>query len=327
MTKRIAVIGAGGMGRFHASSLQGIPGVELGAVCDVVPDVAERAAADFAVPARTDPEGVAAEGWAGVVIASPDETHATLTLAALEAGSRVLCEKPLSHDLDGARAVVDRELGDGYRRVQLGFMREYDPAHTALATELASLGDLHYLRCTHRNTNAGARPPKTVLVQSLIHDIHTIHWLAGEVVDVDTRAIPRPGGLLHMLLVLRLESGATATVEFSDDTYAYEVEVEATAERGMVMTSPPQRPRLRIDGSHRSPIGDDWFGWFAAAYRIQDRAWVASLDDAAASGPSAWDGLAAQLVAEAGLASLASGARAEVHNETRPALYAGGPTR
>ena len=125
-----------------------------------------------------------------------------------------------------------------------------------------------------------------------------------------------------MLLVLRLQSGATATVEFSDDTYAYEVEVEATSEQGMVMTSAPQRPRLRIDGDHRTPIGDDWFGWFAEAYRIQDRAWVDSLDGATI-GPSAVDGLAAQLVAEAALASIDEGRPVTVESHDVPELYRG----
>jgi len=318
--KQVAVIGAGGMGRFHAETLAALPGVGIGAVCDPYQPNAVAVAEAVRAPWNTDPLACAAAGWDGVVIASPDETHSELTLAALAAGSRVLCEKPLSHDLGGARAVIDAEVELGERRVQVGFMREVDPAHAAMAEQLAGLGALQYLRCTHRNTNADARPPATVLVQSLIHDIHTVRWLAGAVVDVDARAIPRPGGLLHVLLVLRLASGATATVEFSDNTYAYEVEVEATAANGMVMTSAPQRPRLRIDGDHRTPIGDDWFGWFAEAYRIQDRAWVESLDGATI-GPSAVDGLAAQLVAEAALASIDQGQPVAVEAHEVPELY------
>lgn len=316
--KRIALIGAGGMGRFHAETLLTLPGVELAAIADPYPHPdLER----FGVPVTTDTSACAAEGWDGVVIASPDDTHAALTIAALDAGSRVLCEKPLSDHLDGARAVIDKEIEIGQRRVQLGFMRVVDPAHVALAEQLANLGDLHYLRCSHRNTNDVARPPGVVVVQSLIHDFHTIRWLGGEVVDVDARVVPRPGGLLHVLVVARLASGATATVEFSDDSYAYEVEVEATAGQGMVATSAPQRPRLRIDGDHRVPIGLDWFGWFAEAYRIQDRLWVASLDDASASGPSALDGLAAQLVAEAAITSLDHGGPVAVETHETPEVY------
>ncbi len=316
--KRVCVIGAGGMGRFHAHTLQAIPGVELGAIADPYPHP-DLDALDVAV--TTDVEACAREGWDGVVIASPDDTHAKLTMLALDAGSRVLCEKPLSDDLDGARAVVAKEVESGQRRVQVGFMREVDPAHSALSEQLASLGELQYLRCTHRNTNADARPPEEVVTNSLIHDLHTVRWLGGDITTVDARVTPRPGGIEHVLLILRLASGATATVEFSDNTYAYEVEVEATAANGMVMTSAPQRPRLRIDGDHRIPIGDDWFGWFAEAYRIQDRQWVASLSDDAASGPSAADGLAAQLAATAAISSIQSGQPEAVEPFEAPEIY------
>lgn len=306
------------MGRFHAETLMSIPGVELAAIADPFPHPDLDA---YGVPVTTDVESCAKEGWDGVVIASPDDTHASLTLLALEAGSRVLCEKPLSHTIDGARSVMDAEVALGERRVQVGFMREVDPAHAALADELAKLGDLQYLRCTHRNTNAEARPPEVVVTNSLIHDLHTVRWLAGDIAEVDSRVTVRPGGLDHVLLVLRMVSGVTATVEFSDNTYAYEVEVEATAAGGMVMTSAPQRPRLRVHGDHRTPIGDDWFGWFAEAYRIQDQQWVASLSSDHATGPSVADGLGAQLAAAAAIESILSGSLVEVESFELPKIY------
>lgn len=321
MTKRIAVIGAGGMGQFHAGVLAEIPGVELAAVCDVVLEVAAAMATKYGVPITTDPAQVAGAGYDGVVVASPDATHADLTLHALKAGSRVLCEKPLSNTVVGAQSVIDAEMALGERRVQVGFMRRYDEAHVAVAARLAGFGPLQYLRCTHRNKNQVARSPEVVLVQSLVHDIHTVHWLGGAVASVDARAIERPGGLSHVLLVLSLESGANATIEFSDETYGYEVEVEATTAHVMVATSAPQRPRVRIEGDHRIPIGDDWFGWFADAYRIQDRAWVASLDGSCATGPSAFDSLSAQIVAEAAIESLAGGGVVSVPEYSKPDLY------
>ncbi len=316
--KRVAVIGAGGMGRFHAETLMALPGVEVAAIADPFP---HPDLDGYGVLVTTDVEACAGQGWDGVVIASPDDTHAELTLLALDAGSRVLCEKPLSHTLEGARAVMEAEIALGARRVQVGFMREVDPAHTALVAQLATLGELHYLRCTHRNTNAEARPPEVVVVNSLIHDLHTARWIAGDITEVDARVTARPGGVDHVLLVLRMESGVTTTVEFSDNTYAYEVEVEATAADGMVMTSVPQRPRLRTGGEYRTPIGDDWFGWFADAYRMQDRQWVASLHDDEAGGPSVADGLAAQLAAEAAIESIAHGTPVSVESFVLSEIY------
>lgn len=327
-TKSVAVIGAGGMGRFHADVLAALPGIELAAIADPFPHPDLEVHRANGVEITTDVDACASSGWDGVVIASPDETHAALTIAALDAGSRVLCEKPLSHDLDGARAVVAKEAEIGERRVQVGFMRQVDPAHTALAERLSAMGELHYLRCTHRNTNAEARPPEVVVVNSLIHDLHTVRWLGGDIAEVDARVTPRPGGLDHVLLVLRLANGATATVEFSDNVSAYSVVVEATTSAGIVSSTHTPEPQPRSEGratdaasgaaaesterSESTIVGNvvgevDWFGWFADAYRIQDRLWVESLSAPAASGPSAVDGLAAQLVAEAAIASIAEG--------------------
>lgn len=319
--KGVAVIGMGGMGRFHAETLRAIPGVGLAAVCDPLESSARTAAEEFGAPWNLDPMAVASGGFDGVVIASPDHTHAELTAAAINAGSRVLCEKPLSHDLAGAEDILAMEEALGRRVVQVGFMREYDPAHASLANALGS-GPLHYLRCTHRNTNVDARPPEIVMTQSVIHDIHTVHWLTGSsVTEVAARVHERPGGLDHVLLVLTLSTGATAAIEFSDRGYAYEVEVEATIPGGRVTMAQPQQTFVRHEGDVRRTVGTDWFDRFAEAYRVEDRIWADSLREPAAVGPSAWDGLRAQDVAEAALASISSGAPVAVGERARPEIY------
>lgn len=308
--KQVAVIGAGGMGTFHAETLAALDGVQLSAVCDPLTEAAERAAHTFDLPVATDPEAVAAHGYDGVVIASPDATHAELTLIALRAGSRVLCEKPLAHDVVSAEAVVAEEVGIGSRRVQVGLMRQYDTDHVAFARRLADEGPAHYLRCTHRNDNDFLRSPEVVIVQSLIHDIHTLHWLGGEILEADARLVERPGGVAHVVVFVRMTSGISASIEFSDRGPGYSVDVEATTAGGL----------FNVTDAAPSP---DWFGWFAEAYRIQDRAWVESLDEPESVGPSAWDGLAAQRVAAAALESLEQGRPVAVEPSSRPEMYGG----
>ncbi|NNE96022.1 MAG: Gfo/Idh/MocA family oxidoreductase [Acidimicrobiales bacterium] len=301
--KRIAVVGAGAMGRFHIRTMLDLEGVEVGVVADPFP---HPELSQFDVPVSIEPLAVASEGWDGVIVASTDETHAELAITALQAGSRVLCEKPLASDLAGAIAVVETEESIGQRRLQIGFMRRYDPVHLDVVEEIKDLDGIDYLRCTHRNTNAEARPPRVVINQSIIHDIHTITWLLGATAAVAASAVPRPGGLDHVLLTLQMESGALASIEFQDRTYAYEVGIEASGPNGMVRSASPYLPATRRLTSEMEPF-TDWFGWFTEAYQIQDRAWIESLDQPQATGPSAWDGLEAQLVSEAALASLAEG--------------------
>lgn len=317
--KEIAVVGAGAMGQFHIRTLLDIDGVDVAAVADPFPHPQLE---ELDVPVSENPLAIASEGWDGVIVASTDETHAELAIAAIEAGSRVLCEKPLADDLAGAVAVVETEAVIGERRLQVGFMRRYDPAHLDLVEELPDLNGIDYVRCTHRNTNIEPRPPRVVINQSIIHDIHTVTWLLGPTASVTASAVPRPGGLDHVLLTLQMESGALGSIEFQDRTYAYEVAIEASGPNGMVRSASPYHPSTRRLVSEMEPF-TDWFGWFTEAYQLQDRAWIESLDEPHAIGPSAWDGLEAQLVSEAALTSLAQGgSMVEIDRSLKkPAIY------
>ncbi len=322
---RIGIIGAGGMGTFHAHTLHALPGTEVTVIADPFSDDAEALAAQLGATFSRDVDSVAsAANVDAVVIASPDETHAELALAALAAGKPMLCEKPLATSIADAQRVVDAEAASGRRSIQLGFMREYDEAHVQLAKALTELGAVHFLRCAHRNTaSAAARPVEVIVGQSVVHDIHSVRFLsASEIFSVTANAAYDKGVLRHLVVLCRLVSGAHAVLEFDDAAYAYDVTVEATAADGDVLTGDPLRATLRQAGDRRVAVGADWFGRFADAYRHQDQAWVNSIRSGVFSGPSAWDGLVAQVVVEAILASLADGEEAVVRSLERPVLYA-----
>jgi len=321
---RIGLVGAGGMGSFHAQVLHALPDVDLVAIADPFGDNAERIAAEVGGVASMDPTEVASmSDLDGLVIASPDETHAELAQAALAMGTRVLCEKPLATSVADCRRVLDTELGLGRRMLQLGFMREYDLPHRQVAEAIADTGDIHLIRCVHRNTNADSRSDATVLGQSVVHDLHTIRFMSGQEITAVTAFGTRrsDGGLRHALVVCELTGGGQGVVEFDDDGFAYEVTVDVTTEQATVSTAGPIRPVVRHDAAVRVDIGRDWFGWFADAYRIEDAAWIASIRDDSASGPSAWDGLVAQIVVEAALESLAGAGRVSVDLPAMPPLY------
>lgn len=327
-TVRVGVIGVGGMGTFHARTLAGFAGVEVVAVADPADANTARLHDELGCRTHDDPMELAtADDLDGVVIASPDETHADLAIAAIAQDMFVLCEKPLATTVDDAMRVVAAESATERRLVQLGFMREFDPAHRQLADELPHLGEIDYLRGVHRNANATPRPLEIIVGQSLVHDIHSVRFLTGdEIVAVHAHGSgPSAGSFRHVLVVCTLGSGAHAALEFDDGGFAYEVSVEVVARRGDVLTSTPGRATVRRDGSVGVHLGTDWFGWFAEAYRLQDRVWIESIRAAETTGPSTWDGVAAQAVVEAALTSLASGISCEVEYPDRPALYARRP--
>src|SRR5271168_1112638 len=98
MTIRIAVIGAGLMGADHARIVaEDLPSATLQVVCDMDGARARRvadtcASADVATDAET---AIARADVDAVIVASPDFTHAPLSVACIRAGKKVLCEKPL----------------------------------------------------------------------------------------------------------------------------------------------------------------------------------------------------------------------------------------
>ncbi len=321
---RIGLIGAGGMGAFHARTLAAMPGVSVKVIADPVGDAAETLAGELDAIGMVDPEMLATSGGVdGLVIASPDETHASLALAAMELGTPVLCEKPLATTVEDCQRIVDLEIAHGSRLLQLGFMREYDLAHRQVQQSLGDLGRIHALRCVHVNTCTEDRTSLAIVNQSMIHDLHTVRYMTGEeIVNVTGHATTqRSGALRHVVLLCTLASGAHATVEFDDAGFAYETGVEVVGENGAVLSGPEVRAIRRVDGHTSVNIGSDWFGRFADAYRIQDEAWVDSLRSGETAGPSAWDGLAACAVAAAALQSLASGVTVPVSIPPKPNLY------
>lgn len=300
------------MGREHIANLSALDGVDVAVVADIIESAANSAASVCGADASTDPVSVALDTTLdAVVIASPDDTHAELTIDAIESGKFVLCEKPLASNADDAERVVVAERAAGRDLVQVGFMRQYDPAHLQLQAAMFDLGQLHHLRCVHRNTNhQWERPLELVFSQSLIHDVHTARWLAGsEFTSVVAQVVSGPRPVEHVAVLGAMANGSTVTIEFVEATYGYDVEVEATCERGVAAAPQPAQPVVRVDGAQHRHIGDDWFGRFADAYRNEAADWVAGVRGGVVNGPTSADGLAAQRVVDAAIRSASSGRR------------------
>jgi myo-inositol 2-dehydrogenase / D-chiro-inositol 1-dehydrogenase len=334
MSMRIGVIGCGVMGADHARLLCGqTPGAELVAVHDPDPT---RAAAVAAIgrsvrshSAATDL--IADRGVDAVIVASPDATHAPLTIACIEAGKPVLCEKPLAATLDECRNVMKAEIAGKRRLAQVGFMRRFDPGYLAMKRELQSgrIGDPLFFHCVHRNAVAPDYiNSDLVIANSSVHEIDIARFLLEEefrrVTVVSARSTRKAPNRQPQFLVLESSSGIVVTVEaFLDAQYGYDVQAELVGEEGAISLapSPPVSSRL----AHRSgfDVAEDWRARFADAYRDQLTEWVAAIETGRSVGSSAWDGYAASATAAAALQARASGATAVVALDERPAFYAG----
>jgi predicted dehydrogenase len=106
---RIGVIGAGGVAcERHLPALVAIEGVQVVAIADRSLATGQDVAARFAVPniAATGAELLARDDLDAVVIATWPDTHAQLSIAALQRGCHVLCQAPMARDVHEAKAML-----------------------------------------------------------------------------------------------------------------------------------------------------------------------------------------------------------------------------
>src|SRR5215207_243085 len=310
MTLAVGVVGAGIMGADHARTLAGaISGATLAGIAD--PDAARAgqvAAGVDGCRAYADPVELIADVDA-VVVASPDDTHEAYTLACLQAGRPVLCEKPLATTAEAALRLVRAEEATGRPLVQVGFMRRFDPGYRELKRLLDAdeLGGVLLVHCVHRNGSAPATfGAEQLLTSSATHEIDAARWLLGEEVTEVTVHQPRSSGEAPagvgdpLFVVLRTASGALVDVEvFVNARYGYDVRCEVVGERGTASLVPPAPVAVRRDGAERLAIPADWRSRFAAAYRHELQTWVDGVLAGEVRGPTAWDGYVATAVAEA----------------------------
>ncbi len=331
---QVGIIGTGAIGSLHAQNLAlRTSGARLSAVMDIDRERANAVAQACGARVITDAQDLIADpDIDAILIASPDASHAELSLAAIAAGKPVLCEKPLATSLADAERIVNAELAARKRLVQVGFMRQVDPAHCDLQALLESgqLGAPLRFRGRHFNPRRGDTiiSIEEAIVNSLIHDMHSLRWLMGSEVQSafvqwrpDHADMPRSArfALAH----LTLDNGGLATLEWSGDSgYGYEVGVEIVGELGTAQTHSHSSPTIRRAGRLSQTVTPDWQDRFAEAYQIEVQNWVDSLRLGAPSGPSAWDGYMSLVIADACLRSVDSGLPEATRALDRPAFYA-----
>ncbi|WP_329332383.1 Gfo/Idh/MocA family oxidoreductase [Streptomyces sp. NBC_00663] len=334
-TLRVAVIGTGKMGTDHVRRLtEVISGARVSAVVDVDAERAKAVAARVAgCTAYTDPvSAMDADDVDALLIASPGPAHEPALLAALERDLPVLCEKPLTPDAASALRVLEAERKRGRRRIQVGFMRRYDPEYARLKALLntGQLGRALMLHNRHRNA---ASPPfftsEMLISDSVAHETDVTRWLLGQEITAVTVLRPRPSvnapDALQdpQFVVFETDGGAVVDVEiFVNCGFGYQVQAEVVCERGTARIGDGHAMVTNMAGRWGGTIAQDFTDRFADAYDRELQVWADATRRGEVTGPSVWDGYAAAAVCEAGVRSLTDGGRVEVELVERPELYA-----
>ncbi len=170
---RVAIVGCGGQGRIHSAAFAQLEGIQLVGCCDIAVEKAQELANQFGATAFTDyTEMLAALRPDLVSVCTPENHHAGPTIAALQSGAHVLCEKMLASSLDEARAMV-QTAHDNKRFLATQFNYRFIPA-------------IQWLKALLQNGILGD-PLLVVLISHAYchhHGLDLLRFLFGEIVAV-----------------------------------------------------------------------------------------------------------------------------------------------
>lgn len=228
----IAVIGAGAIGRTHIDRARTHDAVTPVAIADPTDD-GRRYAEEVGLPWFADyREMLTTVKPQGVVVATPNSTHAEIANECLNAGAAVIVEKPIADSLAEARSIVDTAATTGLPAL-VGHHRRYHPVIstarrlirdgaigrpvTATVISTWRKSDAYYDVAWRREPGGGP-----VLI-NLIHDIDLLLHFYGEVEQVQavsSNGVRGFGVEDTAAAILRFRNGALATCMVSDAVVA-----------------------------------------------------------------------------------------------------------
>jgi len=291
----VGIIGAGRIGQVHARSiLTGVPEAKIAAIADpYLSDAAAAWAKDIGI------EGIYKDyklilndpNIEAVLICSSTDTHAQISIEAIEAGKHVFCEKPVDQSLARIADVEAALLASPKKlKYQVGFNRRFDHNFRALkdAVLAGKIGDVQFVRISSRDPE----PPPAgyvgssggIFMDMMIHDLDMLRYLSGhEVVELYAQgavlidpAIGEAGDVDSATVSAVLSNGALALIDNSREAvYGYDQRAEVFGSRGCVQNAndcPSTAVISTVDGViSEKPL---WFFLqrYMAAYQAEIRA-------------------------------------------------------
>ncbi len=283
---KVAILGVGRLGAFHAKVLREMTDVSEVRVYDA--DAAR--AKDVAAPLDADAVGTVDEAFAGAdaaVIVTPTGTHADLIHKCLELGLPAFCEKPISLDLESSRKVVEH-VARSKGKVQIGFQRRFDVGFRSARDLVRSgtLGRVYGFAMTSRD----ATPPPDAYIKTsggqfrdqLIHDFDVTRWLFGDEVEEITALGSTQGfdqykamdDVATAAVLMRLRGGAIGSASAARHNEAgYDIRVEVYAAKDTIAIGwDPRTPVRSVERDMPALAGPrypSFFVRFDAAYRAE----------------------------------------------------------
>jgi UDP-N-acetylglucosamine 3-dehydrogenase len=224
----IGIIGAGSIANAH-KNWQHVPGAKIVAVADIVEAKAQKLAEQFGAKAYKSAEALLSQGGINdidvVSVCTPTPTHREITIAALEAGKHVFCEKPMALTLADCDAMIAAQK-DSNKLLSIGqvvrFFGEYENAKRLV--DAGKVGKPAVVRVRR----GGGFPTwgegdwfndfsqsGGVIFDLLVHEIDFLQWAFGPIIRVYAQGTTLRN-LDHQdyaLLTMRHESGVVSHAE------------------------------------------------------------------------------------------------------------------
>ena len=283
---KVAILGVGRLGAFHAKVLHETPGVDELRINDAdAPRAAALAKELQAVHAPTVKDAM--RGADAVVIVTPTGTHAELIHGALDEGLAIFCEKPIALDLESTKSVVEHvERASG--RVQIGFQRRFDAGFRE-ARRRVRAGELGTVYSFHMTSRDALPPPDAYaetsggqFIDQLIHDFDVTRWMFEDEVEElyatgSTLGFPqyeRWRDVATSGVVLRLRGGAVGLLQAARHNEAgYDIRVEVYGAKDTIAVGlDPRTPITSVERDaprFKHPAYPTFFVRFADAYRAE----------------------------------------------------------
>ena len=249
---RIAVVGCGRISRNHFDAIAKIDGLELAAVCDVIPERASEAGSRHGVASFDSfDEMLGSVRCDAVSLCTPSGLHPKHGILAARAGKHVICEKPMAISLDGADELVAECDAAG---VQLFVVKQnrLNPAIQLLkrAVDRDRFGRIYLANTTVRWTRPQEYYDQApwrgtwefdggAIMNQASHYVDLIQWLVGPVESVMAKTATLARRIETEdtgVAVLKFRSGALGVIEVTMLTYPRNLEGSITilGEKGSV---------------------------------------------------------------------------------------------
>ena len=195
---RLGVIGAGDFSYTHLSGIAAVKEVEAVAICDLNFERAKAQAARYYIPEDSVysdyNELLKRDDIDAVTLPLPDQVHKEITIAALRAGKHVLCEKPMSLDLDECKEMIKvaKECG---KELMVGQIGRYTPGFLAAKKLLdeGAIGELFLIETeyAHDYSQIGGNgtkwriaPEREPIIGGGCHAVDLVRMIAGNPIEV-----------------------------------------------------------------------------------------------------------------------------------------------